>query len=602
MNKFIKRIVPILLALSVIACAAWYITVYDREFTRDMLLAQARYLDMNGRQEMATWFYDQAYLFANNDEDVAIELAEQYRSNGNYTKAEFTLTRAIANSPSVKLYTALCQTYVEQDKLMDAVNMLDKISDPVIRAEIEKIRPTAPSVNLAPAYYTEYISLDFTAENGTIYLSFDGEFPSVREDLYSGTVTLPEGETNIFALTIGENGLVSPRATYGYTIGGIIEAVTFADPAIEAEVRKVLGLDQDTVIYTNDLWKITSFSVPNEAVVYSDLARMIYLKDLTIYNAVSDELACLASLTELESLFITDCQPSKETLTAIAAMEHLTSLTIAQCDLSDISPLSNAQKLEYLDLSYNSIRNVGPIGSLPSLKTLHMAHNALTDLSDLTGLSALEVLNVSYNSLTTLAPICLNTSLKEIQAGNNQLTTVGALNNLPALQKLDLSHNYLKNISTLGKCENLTDVNISNNKIMSISDLAVLKNLRKLDCSYNTISMFPNWDGANTLAYLDASYNKISDLTPLRQMPCLNILNMEYNPELSSIEPIAYCPVLIEVNLFGTKVIDVDILTKQSIIVHYNPTEVEIDVGGEEESDPTDPSESTDPTEEEYYE
>ena len=468
MHKTIKRIITFVLALAVIGCAVWYIWIYDRDFARDILLAQARYLDSDGRQDLATWFYDQAYLFADNDEDVAIELAQQYKSSGNYTKAEFTLTRAIANRPSIKLYTALCQTYVEQDKLMDAVNMLDKISDPAIKAELDQIRPAPPAVSKEPSYYTEYISVDFTAENGTIYLSFDGEYPSVHEDVYAGTVDLPQGETNIMALTIGDNGLVSSRVTYGYTIGGVIEAVVFADPAIEAQVRANLGLDEDAVIYTNDLWTITSFTVPHGAKVYSDLTRMIYLKELTIYNAVSDELSCLASLPELESLFITACAPTKETLTTIASLEHLTALTIAQCELSDISPLANASKLEYLDLSYNSIRNVSPIGSLPVLNALYLAHNALTDVTDLSGLSSLETLDVSYNSLTTISPLTNNTALKNLNASNNLIETLGSLNNLPNLEKLNLSHNSLTNVSVLGKCENLVDVDISNNSLKDI--------------------------------------------------------------------------------------------------------------------------------------
>ena len=123
--------------------------------------------------------------------------------------------------------------------------------------------------------------------------------------------------------------------------------------------------------------------------------------------------------------------------------------------------------------------------------------------------------------------------------------------------------------------------------------------LRKFNCSYNSITALPNWSAAITLVNLDASYNQIFDLTPLRQLSCLNILNMDYNPELNSIEPIAYCPVLIEVNLFGTKVIDVEILTKQSIIVNYNPTEVEVEITDGDETDPTDP---TDPTEPELFE
>ena len=106
--------------------------------------------------------------------------------------------------------------------------------------------------------------------------------------------------------------------------------------------------------------------------------------------------------------------------------------------------------------------------------------------------------------------------------------------------------------------------------------------IRKFNCSYNSITALPDWSADCMLVELDASYNQISDVTPLRQMICLNIVNMDYNPDLNNVEALGYCPVLIEVNLFGTKVIDVEILTKQSIIVHYNPTEVEVEITDEE--------------------
>lgn len=596
MKNIMKRIVPVLLAIAVLACAVWYIFVYDRDFARDLLLTQARYLDSDGQSDLAAWFYDQAYAFADNDEDVAIELANQYKASGNYTKAEYTLSRAIANGPSVKLYTALCKVYVEQDKLMDAVSMLDKVSDPDIKAELEALRPALPAVSMAPAYYTQYITLDITAENGNLYVSLDGEYPSVNEDGYAAAIDLPQGETTVYALVIGENGLVSSLGIYGYTIGGVIEPVVFADPVIEAQVREDLGISEETVVYTDDLWMITSFSVPTEAQIYTDLTRMIYLKDLTILNAVSEELNCLSSLKELESLLITGSELTKDHLTTISSMEHLKSLTIAQCGLSDITPLVNAHNLEYLDLSYNSIGDISPISSLPNLKTLYLAHNALTDLSALSSLSSLENLNVSYNSLTSIAPICTNLTLTALDVNHNLLVSLGALDNLPNLKELNVGYNKLTEVDVLGNCSALVELDVSNNALTDISSLAPLMNLRTFNCSYNAITALPDWSTAISLVELDASYNQISDLTPLRQMMCLNILNLDYNPEISDITPIAYCPVLLEVNLFGTKVIHVDILTQQSIIVNYNPTEVEVEITDEslEGEEPTDPDTGAD--------
>ena len=137
MKKFIRVLVPLLLAVLIIASIGWYLFTYDRGFTRDFLLTQARYNDLHGNSRLSSWFYDLAYNFSNHDENVAIELANLYKADGNYTKAEYTLTNAINSDPSAELFTALCKTYVEQDKLLDAVSLLDKITNPEIKAEIE---------------------------------------------------------------------------------------------------------------------------------------------------------------------------------------------------------------------------------------------------------------------------------------------------------------------------------------------------------------------------------------------------------------------------------------------------------------------------------
>ena len=116
MKKATRILVPLILLLFICASIVWYLFVYDREFTRDTLLSQARFQDLHGNSQLSSLFYDMAYEFSSQEEGVAIELANQYRDSGNYTKAEVTLTRAIASSPTAELYTALSAVFVEQDK------------------------------------------------------------------------------------------------------------------------------------------------------------------------------------------------------------------------------------------------------------------------------------------------------------------------------------------------------------------------------------------------------------------------------------------------------------------------------------------------------
>ena len=91
MKRMLKRILPILLVIVVICSIVWYLFVYDREFTQDVLLTSARYFDDRGNHTFAAWLYRQAYLQSDDNETIAIELAEQFTQIGNYTQAENTL-------------------------------------------------------------------------------------------------------------------------------------------------------------------------------------------------------------------------------------------------------------------------------------------------------------------------------------------------------------------------------------------------------------------------------------------------------------------------------------------------------------------------------
>ena len=123
MKKAFRIMVPILLALAILLCMGWYLFIYDREFTRDSLLYCARHFDNKGNRALASWFYDRAYDQAGDNDNVAIELANQYKADGNYTQAEATLAQAIEDGGGINLYIALCKTYVEQNKLLDQMLM-----------------------------------------------------------------------------------------------------------------------------------------------------------------------------------------------------------------------------------------------------------------------------------------------------------------------------------------------------------------------------------------------------------------------------------------------------------------------------------------------
>ena len=573
MKKFFRVFIPIILAFAVLLCLVWYLAVYDRAFTRDVLLSSARRFDENNKPGLAAWFYDLAYNQSIDSDEVAIELSEQHKADGNFTQAEVILSKAIEENASTDLYIALSKTYVEQDKLLDAVKLLNGITNPDILKDLETLRPAAPAAAPEPGFYNQYISVTVSSDSGTLLVSPTGEYPSIYDTPCAEPVVLGDGENTIYAVAVAENGLVSPLSIFGYTVGGIIEEAMFADAAVETCVRELLGVDKDVILMSNQLWDITSFTMPAEATSFADLKYMPFLEELVITNGPAKELDALSSLVHLTTLRITDTPVSAEELEIIGTLTKLRSLTLNGCGLSTAAPIENLINLTYLDLSNNTIRNIQPLAALTELTEAYLHHNALTDLTSLSGLTSIVRLDVSYNALTSISPICNTSGLIWLDASHNMLTDIVGMEKLTLLQYLSVAHNSITDISPLAACISVTELYLSNNTITALTAIEPMTKLYKLDFSYNQVTELPSWEKDCALIRIDGSHNLLSDLSNLSGLDNLNSVYMDYNEEIDSIEELADCHVLILVSVYGTKVTEVEMLTDQSVIVHYNPTQ-----------------------------
>ena len=570
MKRMIKWIFPLLLTALLIGSAVWYMFVYDPTTVQEFLTSQARYSAQQGKFDTAAWLYKQSYKLSGQDQNIAIELAEIYKSVGNYTKAESTLTKAVADGGDTELYIALCKTYVEQDKLLDAVNMLDNVSDPAVKASLDSLRPLTPICDYTPGFYTQYISLTFQPGENTLYVTTDGAYPTTAREAYSEPVALSSGETKVYALAVAENGLVSPLSVLTYTVGGVIEPITLEDEVIEANVREMLMFGENTQIHSDDLWTITEFTVPQEAVVLEDLRHFTYLKKLTISGHDLESLSFLSPMTQLEELVITECTMPDE-LDLIAALPGLKRLTLENCSLSTIAKLDKAIGLTQLDLSSNAIGDISVLSNMSQLTVLDLSHNAVTDLTAINSLSHLAELDVSYNSISSIAPAGLCLELKKLDLSHNSVSDLSPLSTLTGLTHFYAGNNNLTDVNVLAGCVGLRELNVSNNHLVDISPLYVLTMLEKFDFSYNDVEVLPAFPTNCALVEINGEHNFMTDISALGGMPNLTHVYMDYN-NLTDISFLANCPNLVQVNVYGTDVSNVDALLAHSIIVNFDPT------------------------------
>ena len=571
MKKFIKIMISLLLVFSIFASVAWYLFEYDPDFTRDFLLKQASKFESKGRNNIAVWLYDLAYRQADQDDSVAIALADYYKSIGNYSKAEYTLSAAIEDGGGIELYIALCKTFVEQDKLRDAVLMLDHVSSPEIKAQLDEMRPQAPAASHASGSYSQYITVDLTAGDATIYAATDLDYPSIRTDLFSDALDLPRGVTNFYAVAVGENGLVSPMAEYQYTIDGVVEEVIFVDSALELALREQLQLDITTPIYSDMLWQVTSLQVPSAAASCADLVWLPNLTELTITGASFSNLQVIEKMTKLNTLVIQDTVLSSDDLGYIAQLPNLKSLTLSGCYLSSISNLASATNLVYLDLSRNSIRDIRCLSEFTQLEYLNMSQNALTNLDAIANLILLQTLDVSYNSLVNTAPVSNLVNLTKLDISGNDLHNfmVIGIENLTELTWFGASYNNLIHVDFLKNSTQIKTLLLSNNTILQLDVLSAHTKLEYLDFSYNEVSKLPAFSADCPLSIINGGHNTLTSLDALAVLQRLEYVYMDYNKDLKNIDALVKCSKLRQINVYGTSVHSAKKLTDKGIIVNY---------------------------------
>lgn len=580
MKKFIKIIVPILLSVAIIASIGWYLFQYDKNFTTEQLVRIARRFEADGNPSMAIRLYNMAYDHSDGDPEVALELAELFRGSGNYTKAEYTLSKAIADGGGLELYTALCRLFVEQDKLLDAVKMLDNVSDSAIRMQLESMRPAAPVATPEPDHYSDYISVSFENAEGAVFADFNGGYPSISDGAFTGEHSLQAGETTIRAVVLGQNGLVSPMVSFDYVVANVIEPVTLSDEAIDRVVRETLQLSADHKLYSDELWKIVNLEIPSDAQSLADLSKMPFLEEISIYEGSVTDLSPLASLSNLTRLSIIDTPVSSSDLAYLAELPKLTELTLSGCGLSSIADLAPAAGLTDLDLSFNTIGNLLPLADMKKLEAVDVSHNAVTSLSVFSRLPALTELRASYNSITSLEDLSGCGALATLEVTGNQLTSLSGIQSLPTLRAFYGAFNQITDITGLESCTLIGELDISNNQITDITGLSTLTQLLNFNFSFNQVTLLPEFSKDCPLVSIKGSSNQLESLEALRGLNDLNFVYMDQNATLTSVEPLVDCYRLVEVHIYGTGITDVSLLTQpidgkdRDITVFYSPIPV----------------------------
>lgn len=527
----------------------------------------------DGKYARAVSRYEMAVKLDPDNAEYVLSLADACIADGSYTKAERALVSSIKDAPSAALYTKLSSVYVAQDKLLDAQKMLDSITDPTMRGEIDTLRPAAPVFTPEPGEYDEYIDLTIESNCELTYYSLNEQYPSTASEPYTEPFALPAGTTQVSAIAVGEDGLVSPLTAGEYTIVGVIEEVVFVSPELETYVRDTLFIPRTGKVMTDDIWKITELILPDDVTEYDDLIYFTKLKKLVINECPLPSCDFLSAMPELEALELSGCILSPEDIDTVGTLVNLSELHLSGCGLTNISALSDLKDLTVLDLSYNSISDINALSSMKYLRVLNLRSNAVSSLEALKHAGKLQSLDISENNIPSLAPLADCSQMEKLIADDNDISDIGIVSKMPELATFCASRNKIFDASAVASCPALTHLELAGNELTNIDMIASMPQLSYLDVSHNLITAIPELNlEESKLSSFYASYNKLESVSHLAGLLELTYVNVDYNDNIENIECLTPCHMLVQVDAFGTKVEKVEELLNIGVIVNFDPT------------------------------
>lgn len=139
--------------------------------------------------------------------------------------------------------------------------------------------------------------------------------------------------------------------------------------------------------------------------------------------------ACLRVPEFHESLLGADTKETKLDLSfkKLSVLNQSIPLTLIQLNISHnqlerIPNLEELEKLEYLNLSWNLIKNFAGTRRMKALRELYLGHNKIQEVDSLTFCEGLVILDVSFNkinSIQTLAGLHLSKNLRAVDLEGN---------------------------------------------------------------------------------------------------------------------------------------------------------------------------------------
>lgn len=147
-------------------------------------------------------------------------LAEVYIAQKDLEKAEQVFLQAIEEQPdNLELYTAAVEFYVNTKQESKIAYLLENCENKSIKKSLDKYASGVPEFSLdEEEVYDEVQALELTSNGEAIYYTTDKTDPTISSTKYTEPIKLQEGETEVRAISVNEEGIPSVIVSKTYVI------------------------------------------------------------------------------------------------------------------------------------------------------------------------------------------------------------------------------------------------------------------------------------------------------------------------------------------------------------------------------------------------
>ncbi|MGK7391470.1 MAG: leucine-rich repeat domain-containing protein [Candidatus Cyclobacteriaceae bacterium M2_1C_046] len=157
--------------------------------------------------------------------------------------------------------------------------------------------------------------------------------------------------------------------------------------------------------------------------------------------------------------FIVDNEPIS-TLEPLSILLSPKEIYLSQLNISDLSFISDFERLETLKVTQMPINDLSPIANLQNLKNLNISDTPVRNPEPLAYLSQLEQLNISSTQVKNIKPIKCLENLRGLNIANTRVKRLKPLYNLAQLEELIIYNTKVSSREVRKFQENLTDVKV----------------------------------------------------------------------------------------------------------------------------------------------